>query len=177
MAYTFICLISIDACVSGERESLWLCEAEGDADLCKHGGPERADTHSPLWAVQTLQTGGDGIQRHRPRVQTRQVSCQLLWRHNKKCITDMSDAWPVYILCVLCVCAACSRLMRPSVRSSWWSCRRERTRWGRCLCRGWRRKRLSWRKLRGRYVVTQMNKQTNSPTWWSSPSLAEYVDY
>lgn len=60
---------------SGERKSLRLCEAEGDADLRQHGGPARADSHPPLRAVQTLQTGGNGIQRHRTRVQTCQVSC------------------------------------------------------------------------------------------------------
>lgn len=41
-------LVCLLMCVSGERESLRLCEAEGDVDLCKHGGPEGADAHSPL---------------------------------------------------------------------------------------------------------------------------------
>lgn len=67
-----MCLLLM--CASGERESLRLCEAEGDADLCKHGGPEGADAHTPLRAVQALQAGGNGIQRHGSRVQTRQVS-------------------------------------------------------------------------------------------------------
>ena len=145
----FISYLSM--CVSGEREPLWLCEAEGDADLCQHGGPERADSHSPLWTVQTLQTGGDGIQRHRPRVQTRQVSSSLINTY-----VDMVYNWYDNHECV---CSACSRPTRPSVRSFWWSCRSERTRWGRCLCRGWRRRSLSWRKLREMWVDTQTQTQ------------------
>lgn len=58
---------------SGEWESLWFREAERNADQGQHGGPARADSHSPLWAIPPLQAGGDGIQRHRPWQQTLQV--------------------------------------------------------------------------------------------------------
>ncbi len=58
---------------SGEWESLWFREAERNADQGQHGGPARADSHSPLWAIPPVQAGGDGIQRHRPWLQTLQV--------------------------------------------------------------------------------------------------------
>ena len=58
---------------SGKWESLWLRQAAGNADQSEHGGPARADSHPPLWAVPSLQTGGDGLQGHGPWQQALQV--------------------------------------------------------------------------------------------------------
>lgn len=60
---------------SGKRAALWLCEAEGDAHLCQYGGFTWADPLQALRTLQALQTGRNGIQGHRPRVQTSEVSC------------------------------------------------------------------------------------------------------
>lgn len=60
---------------SGKWESLWLRQTARNADQGEHGGPARADAHAPLWAVPPLQTGGDGLQGHRPRQQALQVDC------------------------------------------------------------------------------------------------------
>lgn len=63
---------------SGKRESLRLCQIARNAHQSEHGGPSRADAHTPLWAVPPLQTRGDGLQGYRSWQQALQVICVIL---------------------------------------------------------------------------------------------------
>lgn len=69
---------------SGEWKPLWFCEAEGDVTPCKHGGSPRANSHSTLWALPSLQTGRDGLQGYRPRPTVVQVTWgKVVMSHNQ----------------------------------------------------------------------------------------------
>lgn len=73
-----VSLVCVCVPCSGKRESLWLCQIERNAHQSEHGGPSRADSHTPLWTVPPLQTGRDGLQGHGSGQQALQVVTPIL---------------------------------------------------------------------------------------------------